>query len=375
MASMPSKALGADDRGEAAGHGFEDLVLDAASDAHRHDGDASAVEPGEGRRDPAAGFDAVLAVQGLQLGGDVLAHDQEAGVRPLFAQRGPDALDEALHGVEVGAIVHYAGEDERVGLASILLGRAESLEVHAVGQHRAGSAGDLAFEELPFDVRDDEVEVHLPGELALELEQQSRLAPVDPAAERAAGGRILTPLVGVELGELHDLGHALERRQLTQNVLPHRGGVAKDEVRTGLVHPAGHRLVELRVAEIGQRDRLLAQQVSRAEAPAPGRGDARRDDLTAAALELLDRFDIGVVLGEGQDPHTVAALEKCAEDVPRRDAIAPVGGIGNALGQEEDLACCVAAICSCLHRDGYLFGVDSGRGESEQRGARRRCLG
>jgi hypothetical protein len=48
-------------------------------------------------------------------------------------------------------------------------------------------------------------------------------------------------------------------------------------------------------------------------------------------------MDVSGLVGQATHPHLRAAVEKVLEDVPSGDSIAPIGGIGHSLAQEQDL--------------------------------------
>jgi hypothetical protein len=116
MASMPSRAWGVATTGRGHGHAFQDLVLDAPGDAQgRHHGGGMG-QPGADVLHAAGHQDAIPASQGLDLRRGLAADDGEQDFRSRGAQGRQDLMGEPDHRVDIGPVIHGAGEGHHLRL-------------------------------------------------------------------------------------------------------------------------------------------------------------------------------------------------------------------------------------------------------------------
>jgi hypothetical protein len=125
---------GCADDGQAHGEAFENLVLDAARDAQRRDGNRGAREEFARIVDEAGDGDAGVRGERLDLVGGSRADDREAHAGPLGAQAREDLVHEPHAAVDVRQVVHHADEHEVLGFGEVRLGLVVR-EVDAVAQH------------------------------------------------------------------------------------------------------------------------------------------------------------------------------------------------------------------------------------------------
>src|SRR5487761_1966876 len=167
---------------------------------------------------------ATRAREASHRGAGVHTHDIEARRWFLLADSRQHLAREPQDGVDVGPVVHRAGEDDRVLAGSegrIELGRRrEVIAVHAVANrlHTSGAAPRHVLEPSRFLVRHERDRIHMRCDVPFESEQPPRLARV-----KCGGWPRPLPGIGVPLGrvgvdEIDDAPHPWK----IQQVLRHR---------------------------------------------------------------------------------------------------------------------------------------------------------
>ena len=241
----------------------------------------------------------------------------------------PSTRREPADAVDVRLVVHHAGEHARVRLArpSPLLWKCSTSTPFGSTSGRTPRMRSMNSRCSTSLTTSDRSNTARPRPRT-----RAACAPRGRRPSAAATRPLceLLPLVAVGFRELHD-----PPAPAAQHVLRHRRRVDVHEVGARLGQPAPDRGGSCgggRTAGSGPPP-SAAPAGSAAAVAGPGAAGVRRP--RGSAARERDRRGVAVLLGEAAESHPGAALQQVPQQVPGRDAVAPVRRPGHALAQEQ----------------------------------------